>query len=181
MLHFGVDEKYWKSARSRSRQATSATPQRCPTCWRKFHRIKRSPRPPALGPMTRADAIIPPRKNAQLWQASDSWCCCAKRSLKSLQISRAGFVAKTGRLSPSKPRREKGELRQTSWPSAMARDCDRQVASLQIHAAVLNRIWHARHRVRRISTCEKIINRLSPNLCNRAHLKPKVISLLHNI
>ncbi len=76
MLHFGVDEKYWKSARSRSRQATSATPQRCPTCWRKFHRIKRSTRPPALGPMTRVDAIIPPRKNAQLWQASNSWRHC---------------------------------------------------------------------------------------------------------
>ena len=63
-----------------------------------------------------AEAIIPPRKNAQLWKADHGGSYRAKRSCTSLQISRTRTLAKVNRLSPPKPRRDKDELRQTPRP-----------------------------------------------------------------
>ena len=57
-LHLGMDEETLKPAPSRSRQATSATPLFCPTCWARSRPTRRLPQSPLTGPRTRADVTM---------------------------------------------------------------------------------------------------------------------------
>lgn len=85
-------------------------------------------------------------------EAYDSWCNRQERDAAQIEIPRPSHLAKVERIPPQKPRRDEGALREAagSVPSShtfcecvagrgMARDFDRQVAELQIRAAVLNR------------------------------------------
>ncbi len=63
-----------------------------------------------------AAAIIPPRKNAQLWKPNHGGRHRAKRSCEGVQVSRKGSLAKVDGISPPEPRRDQDELRQTPWP-----------------------------------------------------------------
>ena len=102
-----------------------------------------------------AHAVIPPRKNARPWKPSTAGAIARNEALRvSRYLSRAIWrplsAASSGcacravdgadTTAEAAPRRDETKMHCVKLPgqSLMARDFDRQVAELQIRAAVLN-------------------------------------------
>ena len=81
-------------------------------------------------------------------------CHRAKRSCEGVQVSWTSTMAKTDRISPPKPRRDKDELRQTPWPrphGSGLRPASCRATSSDRGAQSLYSSRHPHHRARRIS------------------------------
>src|SRR6056297_1643566 len=139
----------WRSAPSRSPEATSVTRPCCPSCSASMGADVEIGSVTADGAYdTRrchdavadrgADAVIPPRKNAKPWKPSTAGAIARNEALRaSKYLGRAIWRKWTGYH-----RRSRAETKmhcvKLLGQSLMARDFDRQVAELQVRAAVLN-------------------------------------------
>ena len=63
-------------------------------------------------------ALIPPRKNAHLWQLTTAGAIARNEAVRAVHISCTSVVATVDRVSPPKSGRGKDALRQTPWPRA---------------------------------------------------------------
>jgi len=99
-----------------------------------------------------AAAIIPPRKNAQLWKPTTAGAIAQNEAVRACKyLGRAPLWRKLTGYHRRSRAETKTHCVKLLGQGLMARDFDRQVAELQVRIAALNRSWYTSHRARRIS------------------------------
>ena len=138
-----------RSAPSKSPVAMSAMRRCCPSCWIRSRQMRKSRQSPRTEHTTRASATtrsqieahVPsylPAKNAKPWKPSTAGAIARNEALRAAKyLGRAIWRRWSGYH-----RRSRAETKmhcvKLLGQSLMARDFDRQVAELQVRAAVLN-------------------------------------------
>jgi len=114
-------------------------------------------------------AIIPPRKNAQLWKPTTAGAIARNKAVRACKyLGRALWRKLTGYHGRSRAEK-KLHCVKLLGPSLMARDFNQQVAELQVPIAVLNRSWHTSHRACRISPSGKRESPLKTRFVQQSH------------